>query len=135
MKNKKPVDESNMTPEELARRENQRIAREQAMKLRQEGKIYKKQRPRGPRDDTSKRSKLAQQPKENKRGKKERVVRRPAADLDVVIVPIFWNMKVMERDEIFEASHKIEKMLQDAKLRVYVDKDTHRTPGQKMRHW
>jgi hypothetical protein len=44
-------------------------------------------------------------------------------------------LQVMERDEIFEASHKIEALLQAAKLRVHVDKDTHRTPGQKMRHW
>jgi hypothetical protein len=60
------------------------------------GATYKRQRLRGPRDETSRRSKEAQQPKEGKRErfKKERVRRPPAADLDVVVVPIFWNMKV-----------------------------------------
>ncbi|KAL4439734.1 hypothetical protein ABPG75_002735 [Micractinium tetrahymenae] len=92
---------------ELARRQRQRELRELALKLRAEGKLYKK-------------------------GKKKH---KPRRRVQVVVIPIVWQKKKAEAALVMNAAEAAVQALREAGVKADIDSTTELTPGQKMRAW
>jgi hypothetical protein len=53
----------------------------------------------------------------------------------VILIPIFWNRKLGEKNAVLEATEGIQAMLREAGIKCDTDTTNELTPGQKMRHW
>lgn len=53
----------------------------------------------------------------------------------VIIVPIFWNKRVHEKEEVLEAAQRACDLLTDAGIAAGCDTTVEMSPGQKFKHW
>lgn len=53
----------------------------------------------------------------------------------VIVIPIFWNRKPEEKEEVIAAAQEIEKLLASAGLQTGVDTTNAMSPGQKFAYW
>ena len=53
----------------------------------------------------------------------------------VIIVPIFWNSRVHEKEEVLEAAQQACDLLTDAGITAGCDTTAEMSPGQKFKHW
>ena len=53
----------------------------------------------------------------------------------VIIVPIFWNKRVHEKEEVLEAAQRACDLLTDAGITAGCDTTVEMSPGQKFKHW
>lgn len=106
MKRKAAAD-ADVPQAELARRQRQRELRELALKLRADGKVYKK-------------------------GRKKH---KPRRRVQVVVIPIVWQKKKAEAALVMDAAEAAVQALREAGVKADIDSTTELTPGQKMRAW
>ncbi|GAB4813720.1 hypothetical protein N2152v2_000766 [Parachlorella kessleri] len=114
---KEAADESSLPPEERERRQRQRELRDRALKLRAQGQNYNPKRAR------------RQKEREKERGHK------PRRAVQVIIVPIYWQKKQEESDQVLEAAQQAQQILRDVNIKCDTDTTNERTPGQKFRYW
>ncbi|PRW39064.1 plastidal glycolate glycerate translocator chloroplastic [Chlorella sorokiniana] len=101
-------EEQQLPQDELARRERQRKLRDLALRLRAEGKVYKK-------------------------GKQRK--HKPRRKVQLIIVPIIWQKKRQEAAAVLGAAEKVQELLRGLGVKCDTDTTTELTPGQKFRHW
>ncbi|KAA8492371.1 Proline--tRNA ligase [Porphyridium purpureum] len=58
-----------------------------------------------------------------------------AADLDVVVIPIYWRNKSGQRELVLPYAEECTRAFEKAGLRVWMDARNRYLPGEKMRHW
>ncbi|KAI7841491.1 hypothetical protein COHA_004884 [Chlorella ohadii] len=101
-------EEQQLPQDELARRERQRKLRDLALRLRADGKVYKKGRQRK---------------------------HKPRRKVQLIIVPIVWQKKKQEAAAVLGAAEKVQELLRGLGVKCDTDTTTELTPGQKFRHW
>lgn len=55
--------------------------------------------------------------------------------IQVIIVPIFWNKKVDEKETVISAAQQVLQQLQELGMDVGLDDTNADAPGQKYRYW
>ena len=60
---------------------------------------------------------------------------RAAIDIQVIIIPIFWNKKADEKETVISAAQQVLQQLQELGVEVGLDDTNADTPGQKYRYW
>ena len=53
----------------------------------------------------------------------------------VIVIPIFWNKRVHEKEEVLEAARRACDLLTDAGIAAGCDTTVEMSPGQKFKHW
>lgn len=124
-----------LSPEEVLRRDKQRQLRDLALKLRAEGKVYKKARYARLRAETLASALSDDLRPKKKKEKKLKKTKPPPASFQVVIIPIFWNQRKDEKQRVVSAAEKIQQLLTDHEVSCSMDTRDHNTPGQKMKYW
>ncbi|KAK9812949.1 hypothetical protein WJX72_006223 [[Myrmecia] bisecta] len=117
-----------LTPDERARREHQRALRERALQLRAAGKDYR------PRKRQKTKDMEVAGPK-GQVGQIEETGTRPDGDVQVIIVPIYWNKREREKADVMAAAEGVEAALRAEGLAAGLDTTNVSTPGQKFRFW
>jgi hypothetical protein len=57
------------------------------------------------------------------------------ACIQVAILPIFWNQRPEEKAMVIKCCERAAELLEAADMSCHVDKNSHLTPGQRMRRW
>lgn len=55
--------------------------------------------------------------------------------LQVIVIPIFWNRKPEEKEQVIAAAEKIVKLLQTLGSEIGIDTTVAMSPGQKYAYW
>ena len=55
--------------------------------------------------------------------------------LQVIVIPIFWNRKPEEKEQVIAAAQKIVESLQRGGLTSGIDTTNALSPGQKFKYW
>ncbi len=140
-KPKRKIADSELTPEELARREHQRKQREKALAARASGEDFvstrKKRKPlERRRFEKRKLERKATNAASRRSAQKEQKRERSGAP-DVVIIPIFWKGEAKQMGRVLGACADVEKALSGGSegRKVLLDGGHKYTPGQKFAHW
>ncbi|GFH30624.1 HGTP_anticodon domain-containing protein [Haematococcus lacustris] len=134
------VGDAELTPQEAERRRKQRELQAYALKLKTEGLAYKPQKHK--RKVLKEPTSTAGQPKtaSKKSGKSKSKHDTPTwrpynTTCQVVILPIYWNMRHAEKEAVMAAAAKVEELLREAGITTHTDTANQYTPGQKMKYW
>ncbi|KAA6416581.1 MAG: prolyl-tRNA synthetase [Trebouxia sp. A1-2] len=132
------------------------LAQELALKLRAEGKTYKPQKakkssikaetasaPFRTSHSSNSHQQGTQSAQHQQQGsqqqsntpQREETGTRPEGDVQVIIVPIFWNKKADEKTTVVAAAEEVQQHLQEVGIQVGLDTTNADTPGQKYRYW
>lgn len=57
------------------------------------------------------------------------------AGVQVIVVPIFWNIRQDEKAKVVNSASQALKLLEDAGVKAGMDTSDSMTPGQKFSHW
>lgn len=55
--------------------------------------------------------------------------------VQIIIVPIFWNKKLDEKETVIAAAEQVLQQLQELGIQAGLDDTNADTPGQKYRYW
>ena len=56
-------------------------------------------------------------------------------DVQVIIIPIFWNKKADEKETVIAAAQQVQQQLQEVGIEAGMDDTNADTPGQKYTYW
>ena len=62
-------------------------------------------------------------------------IRRPPAEFQVTIIPIFWNQNPAQKKMVIAKCVAAQEVLKASDISSHVDEGSHFTPGQKMKFW
>jgi hypothetical protein len=135
--------DSELTPEELERRNYQRTLQKQALDARARGETFEPTRrltfpKRKPLEARKEQARIEKRKAENaaRRRAVQKSVKKQRADApDVVVVPIFWKGEAKQMARVLSACKDIEAVLESTKWQVLLDAGHKYTPGQKFAHW
>ena len=140
---KRKVPDSELTPEELRRREAQRVQQQAAVAARERGEVFESTRrttvpKRKPLEARKEAERIVIRKSENaaRRRTVQKAIKADRAKApDVVVVPIYWKGEAKQMARVLLACADAEKALEASKWKVMLDSGHKYTPGQKFAHW
>ena len=140
---KRKVPDSELTPEELRRREAQRAQQQAAVAARERGEVFESTRrttfpKRKPLEARKEAERILIRKSENaaRRRTVQKAIKADRAKApDVVVVPIYWKGEAKQMARVLLACSDVEKALETSKWKVMLDSGHKYTPGQKFAHW
>ncbi|KAK9828099.1 hypothetical protein WJX81_004271 [Elliptochloris bilobata] len=115
---------------EKERRERQRELRELALKVRARGQEYERFKARRALANKHAPGGAACAP-----AKLPRADAQTASDVQVMIIPIYWNKRAKEKAAVLAAAERAAAVLRHGGLTAALDASDERMPGAKFKHW
>ena len=127
------------TPDELERREMQRVKRQEAIALRAAGEEFvsyaKKRKPQERRKELARKAERATERNSVRRSAQKAAKKAKETAPEIVVIPIFWKGQAGQMGQVMNVCSDVEQALRDAGRNVVIDAGHKYTPGQKFAHW